>query len=117
MKKNREQPESELRQNTQANEVLVWGSNLKGQLGVGENLQGLNFTKVKFPFLISKPKLCLFQISLKSVSCGYEHTILLTSNTKKIILKNFPKKFSYSTRFKSCLHNGEQFKRTVRNKN
>lgn len=39
-------PEKSPETSPEANEVLVWGSNLKGQLGVGSQLEGLNFSKV-----------------------------------------------------------------------
>lgn len=32
----------------EGNEIMVWGSNEHGQLGVGQSMDGMNFPKVRF---------------------------------------------------------------------
>lgn len=46
MKKATELKQNKKKQKELANEVLVWGSNLNGQLGVGEALRGRTLPKV-----------------------------------------------------------------------
>eukprot|EP00826_Nyctotherus_ovalis_P010657 TRINITY_DN12798_c0_g1_i1.p1 TRINITY_DN12798_c0_g1~~TRINITY_DN12798_c0_g1_i1.p1 ORF type:complete len:922 (+),score=221.87 TRINITY_DN12798_c0_g1_i1:94-2859(+) len=50
-------------------QVFVWGSNSCGQLGLG-NTQG------KHRYCI--PKLCTFNVKIRSVSCGEEHSAFVT---------------------------------------
>ena len=51
-------------------EVYAWGSNNLGQLGILS--QGISKS-------YSKPKFYSFNIVIKEISCGNEHTALITS--------------------------------------
>lgn len=50
-------------------ELVVWGSNQKGQLGLGERMMGEVF---RFPIKIG------FSQEVLKVACGLEHTALIT---------------------------------------
>ena len=51
-------------------EVYAWGSNTFGQLGI--SMQGVGKS---YP----RPKFCSFNIIIKEISCGNEHTAIITS--------------------------------------
>jgi alpha-tubulin suppressor-like RCC1 family protein len=71
----------------EGNELMVWGKNDYGQLGIGEEITDIEFPKVRME-VTAKPKLCLFQIKLKSVACGDEHTLLLTGKIGWLTLES-----------------------------
>jgi len=52
--------------------VYVWGTDQAGQLGLGSKSRNVIMT----------PKLITFQIAIKKVSCGIEHTGLLSVSGK-----------------------------------
>lgn len=61
-------------------EVYAWGSKIKinlddsfGQLGISTEEQRKNRIK---------PKICSFNIVIKSISCGDQHAALITSNIR-----------------------------------
>ena len=51
-------------------EVYAWGSDTFGQLGISAQDTGKNYPK---------PKVCSFNIVIKEISCGEEHTAMITS--------------------------------------
>jgi len=51
-------------------EVYAWGSDSYGQLGISTQGVGKNYTK---------PKFCSFNIVIRQISCGEEHTAMITS--------------------------------------
>jgi len=63
------------------NEVYVWGSNKHGQLGMGEvqrdgeSGQELEESTINESLL---PKTCCFNTVVSKVSCGSNHTLLLS---------------------------------------
>ena len=50
-------------------DLIIWGSNDDGQLGIGKN---------HVREVISIPKVCKFRVSIKDVDCGENHTQFLT---------------------------------------
>ena len=52
-------------------EVFVWGSDTFGQLGLG----GKTYGKI-----YKLPKLCSFNILIKEISCGEEHSALISQS-------------------------------------
>jgi len=52
-------------------EVFVWGANIHGQLGLGKDQSHKNY---------SLPKFCSFNVAIRKVSCGEEHSAFITSN-------------------------------------
>jgi len=59
---------------TSDGEVVAWGSNLEGQLGLSE-ISGLVYKPMKIP--IPEP--------VKEISAGYYHSVFLTGNAYLII--------------------------------
>jgi RCC1 and BTB domain-containing protein len=55
---------------TQSGEVYAWGSNLRGQIGCGDNYIKSMPTKLK----------ALNDIKIKMISCGFNHSMALTEN-------------------------------------
>ena len=56
---------------SKSTEVFSWGSNHSGQLGTGQDTSGRNS---------SVPKLTCFSVVIKSVGCGFEHSVFLSDN-------------------------------------
>lgn len=56
-----------------ATEVFSWGSDNKGQLGLG--LMGLSQSNVQ-----AAPKYCTYGIVIREVSCGNEHSAFITND-------------------------------------
>jgi alpha-tubulin suppressor-like RCC1 family protein len=50
-------------------ELIVWGLNNEGQLGIGENYIRETLTN---------PKICKFKVRIKDISCGDNHSLFLT---------------------------------------
>lgn len=61
-------------------EVYAWGSNTSGQLGISTQGVGKNYPK---------PKYCSFNIVLRQISCGDEHTAMITSTLVPILDEGF----------------------------
>lgn len=57
--------------------MLVWGSNNRGQLGLGERLLGEVF---RFPHHLS------FTHDVLKVSCGQDHTAFLTKSNMLYVM-------------------------------
>ncbi|EAS06544.2 regulator of chromosome condensation RCC1 protein, partial (macronuclear) [Tetrahymena thermophila SB210] len=53
-------------------QLLVWGYDSHGQLGLGQKQQGGN--------CYFSPKFCCFNISIQQISCGLEHSAFLAHN-------------------------------------
>ncbi|KAL4481897.1 hypothetical protein ABPG74_007986 [Tetrahymena malaccensis] len=53
-------------------QLLVWGYDSHGQLGLGQKQQGGN--------CYFSPKFCCFNISIQQISCGSEHSAFLAHN-------------------------------------
>ncbi|KAL4497276.1 hypothetical protein ABPG72_011211 [Tetrahymena utriculariae] len=56
-------------QKKQDTEIYVWGTDKYGQLGLGHKHQGKNYTI---------PKICCYNLIIRSVSCGEEHSAFIT---------------------------------------
>ena len=62
--------EKEYNANHSYTEVYAWGCDTFGQLGI--SVQGIGKTYLT-------PRFCSFNIIIKEVSCGNEHTAVITS--------------------------------------
>ena len=59
-------------------EVFVWGEARNGQLGIDSQLK-LKETGNKRPDFIQIPRSCSFNIVISQISCGEDHSAILTS--------------------------------------
>ncbi len=60
--------------NSPYNEVYVWGDDSAGQLG----LCGLFAERQQQSHL--SPKICSFNVIIKSIACGYKHTVFVSES-------------------------------------
>lgn len=57
--------------------LIVWGNNQNGQLGLGKMISNMTITK---------PKLCSFREKIIEVSCGVNHSLMLTASRKVLAM-------------------------------
>ena len=65
----KELPSKEINISSTESEIYVWGSDTHGQLGVSEYSYSNNYCS---------PRLLKYPINIKSISCGFEHSLLLS---------------------------------------
>ena len=65
----KEIPAKEIKKSTNESEMYVWGNDSEGQLGTSDYSFSSNYIN---------PRLMKYKVNIKKISCGHQHTILLS---------------------------------------